>query len=77
MDFNFSPGWSRSHFPLKTGDVLFRDAPGMALNKDINFTFQIAFNEPGVEGELLIRVLRMCSQRVFRIVQQFGFEGVL
>jgi hypothetical protein len=33
LDFNFSPGWTRSHFPLKTGDVLFRDAPGNATEQ--------------------------------------------
>jgi hypothetical protein len=49
----------------------------MALNKGIDFTFQIAFNEPGVEGEVMITVLRRCSQRVLRIVQQFGSEGML
>ncbi len=72
MQVGFSPGWISRHCPLKEGDVLFRDAPGMPLDRNIKFTFHMAFTEPGVEGEPVIGVLRRCSQRVFRIVQRFG-----
>jgi hypothetical protein len=72
MQVDFSPEWISRHCPLKEGDVLFRDAPGMALDKNIKFTFHMAFTEPGLEGQPVIGVLRRCSQRVFRIVQRFG-----
>ncbi len=59
-------------FPLKAGDELFIDAPDAKPNKDINFTFDIALDEPGViAGEPLLVVIRARQQRVMEIVEMF------
>lgn len=59
-------------FPLKTGDELFIDAVNAQENKELDFRFNIALNEPGViEGATLLELLNEFSDIVTKTVLLF------
>ena len=59
-------------FPLKQGVELFIDLPDTELIKDIRFTFDIAFGEPGVaEGEHLLETIKAFSDLVNSLISDF------
>lgn len=57
---------------LKVGDAVLIDIPGAAVNPRIKFTFDIAFNEPGICEEPVIDVLQSSLNRVKQIVALFA-----
>jgi hypothetical protein len=62
--------------PLKTGDVLwlpFNRIPNIPeLKKDMNFNFDIAFNEPGIiEREPILKTLRHMTDFVDNLILSF------
>jgi hypothetical protein len=60
-------------FPLKTGDVLLVDPPDTKVNENIDFRFDVAFNEPGIcEGDPILETLKECLGLVREIVALFG-----
>lgn len=72
-DHWIGPVGFKPSFPLKVGHELYRDVPGAEVNKNIQITIDIAFNEPGVsEGEPLMLVLRSTLNRVRGIVDDFS-----
>lgn len=57
--------------PLKVGDVLF-DSPSSEVDEEMEFTCEIAFNEPGIcECEPLLEALHGMAQLVDNIVTRF------
>jgi hypothetical protein len=57
--------------PLKVGDVLF-DSPSSEVDEEMEFTCEIAFNEPGIcECEPLLETLHGMAQLVDDIVTGF------
>ncbi len=57
---------------MKEGQHLLTDPPDAKVNKDIQFTFQVALNEPGVcEGEPLIMVVRQSLNLVRGLLPNF------
>jgi len=63
----------RKVFPLKAGDVLFVDSPDAKINKNIDFRFDVAFNEPGIcEGDPVLETLKDCFGLVREIVAAFA-----
>jgi hypothetical protein len=59
-------------FPLKVGDELFIDAIDAQVNKEMDFRFNIALNEPGViEGAPLLDTLNDISGLVSKTVSLF------
>lgn len=57
--------------PLEVGGEILR-TPGYADCKQMDFRFDVALNEPKVVSCIpLIAVLRMCHDRVFRVVGKF------
>jgi hypothetical protein len=71
---NATDWWVGRKWPLlvEEGQQLFVDPPDAKVNKDIQFTFQVALNESGVcEGEPLIMVVRQSLNLVRKIVTEF------
>jgi hypothetical protein len=63
-------------FPLKTGDVVFIDAPNAKVNTKTSFRFDIAFGESGVvDGDSILKTLKDMSDLVGDIVS--GFRPLL
>lgn len=59
---------------VEEGQHLLTDPPDAKVNKDIQFTFQVALNELGVcEGEPLIIVVRQSLNMVRRLIRAFEF----
>jgi hypothetical protein len=59
-------------FPLKKGDVIFRDVPDAELNQNVKFFGEIALNEPQVSvAEPMILVLSRSLRRVRQVVEKF------
>ena len=66
--FHWKPGIRK---PLKVGDILFI-SPSDEVDKEMEFTAEIAFNEPGVcEGESLIETLHSMADLVGNILSEF------
>jgi hypothetical protein len=60
-----------SRKPLKVGDILFI-SPSSQVDKEMEFSAEIAFNEPGVcEGESLIETLHSMADLVSNILSEF------
>ena len=58
--------------PLKVGDVLFR-SPSSKVDEEIEFTCEIAFNEPGIcEREPLLETVHGFAQLVDSVVSDFA-----
>jgi hypothetical protein len=58
--------------PLKTGDVLFIDAPDAEPNKDMKFVFDIALSEPQImECESLLETLNNMANLVESLIPPF------
>jgi hypothetical protein len=58
--------------PLKQGDEFFRDIPDAEVNYDLQFTFDVAFGEPGiVQRQPLIEALNQMLKVVFEIIESF------
>ncbi len=59
--------------PIELGQELLIDSPDMKVNKNIQFKFHVAFNEPGIcVGEPMILVLRQSLNVVRNIVEKFA-----
>jgi hypothetical protein len=59
-------------FPLKQGNILFRDAPNAEVNEQMQFVFEVAFGEPQViEGEPLLPTLVQMSDYVDNLIISF------
>ncbi|MGA2859964.1 MAG: hypothetical protein ABSE40_24100 [Candidatus Sulfotelmatobacter sp.] len=60
-------------FPLKAGDVLLIDPPDTKIDEDIDFRFEVAFNEPEIsEGDSILETLKECLGLVREIVALFA-----
>lgn len=60
-------------FPLKAGDVLLVDSPDAKINENIDFRFDVAFNEPGIcEGDPILETLKQSLGLVREIVALFA-----
>lgn len=60
-------------FPLKAGDVLLVDSPDAKINENIDFRFDVAFNELGIcEGNPILETLKDCFSLVREIVAAFA-----
>lgn len=60
-------------FPLKAGDVLLVDSPDAKINKNIDFRFDVAFNEPEIsEGDSILETLKQSLSLVREIVTLFA-----
>ena len=56
-------------FPLKKGDVLFTDGPDAEVNPEMQFRFNVAFNEPQIaEGKPLLETLHQLTALLEGIV---------
>jgi hypothetical protein len=59
-------------FPLERGTVIFVDSPDAEINKDMKFTYEIAFGEPGVaEGRSVIETLESLANLVDNLISDF------
>ena len=59
-------------FPLKAGDELFVDVPDAEVDKNVQFTFDVAISEPQIiQGEPLIPTLNNFTNIVENIVLDF------
>jgi hypothetical protein len=60
-------------FPLKAGDVLLIDPPETKIDEDVDFRFEMAFNEPGIcEGDSILETLKQSLGLVREIVALFA-----
>lgn len=67
---------SVSRFPMKNGDELM-SFPINDLNQDVSFTFDIAFNEADIVGELVTEVLARMTSEVAAIINALNRANVL
>jgi hypothetical protein len=59
--------------PLKAGDILLVDPPDAKINENIEFRFEVAFNEPGVsEGDPILETLHHFFDLVLNISNSFA-----
>jgi hypothetical protein len=66
-----------SKFPLERGDTLCI-VPKAEVSAHMHFPFDIAFGDPpGVRGWSIVETLVAIKQRVWQIVRDFSFEGLL
>jgi hypothetical protein len=64
-------------FPLKQGSVLLT-VPIAELDDEMSFTFDVAFNEPGlIQSEIVIDVLRNMEWTVSNVIDHFDRTGPL
>jgi hypothetical protein len=69
--FHWRPAGKSKICPLKVNDVLF-PSPASKVDEEIEFTCEIAFNEPGIcEGESLLETLHGMAQLVDNTVAEF------
>jgi hypothetical protein len=57
---------------VKTGDILFVDAPDAEVNEEMKFTFDVAIDETGViQGKPLVETLHQLAKLVDGILKEF------
>lgn len=60
-------------FPLKAGDVLLVDPPDAKIDENIDFRFDVAFNEPGIaDGDPILGTFNQSLNLVREIIDSFA-----
>jgi hypothetical protein len=59
-------------FPLKQGDELFADVPDAEPTEDMQFSFSVAFGEPGIiEGKPILPEIKQLADLVDNLILSF------
>jgi hypothetical protein len=73
----FQMASTEQKFPLERGDTLCT-VPKAEVSAHMHFAFDIAFGDPpSVRGWSIVETLVSMKQRVWQIVRDFSFEGLL